>query len=343
MGNRCSNIKPTIDTKEGSSVPSYVALWIALHSNSEISYELRMHPSISTFEAFPGAAALLGDKINERSLRDVARGVRVSRPLDVYGLKNNYKHEVFASVSHRGIFAASGRRDHKTVVDFTDLLSGQRVSVRVEHWTLVGFYNNKSLLVTSGQCLRELDMQDVFTAGGLARFNPVSNVKVGSPFTDVTLLNTTRKLFFTTGEHKAYRFDVDTHKTKRVFRGIKVCSFASLTGISMGHKVIFCEHENHYRKFVADSSGRILSQIRSCNFMPVSPIIIQSSASPKNISKCVVISWGEVTTGVYSIRRAWPRFLKVSGFISIVRLFQDVFIAYNRKSGKWVIVKIEVS
>eukprot|EP00766_Chilomastix_caulleryi_P002348 gnl/Chilomastix_caulleri/3331.p1 GENE.gnl/Chilomastix_caulleri/3331~~gnl/Chilomastix_caulleri/3331.p1 ORF type:complete len:189 (+),score=19.11 gnl/Chilomastix_caulleri/3331:243-809(+) len=155
--------------------------------------------------------------------------------------------------------------------------------------------------------------------------------RVSVVFTDVSIIQSTGKLYFSTMMCLTYCYFLKTGKIGSVPHQFKVWGFCSLSGINCGAQCIYQEAYSKRKTVCVHEDG-------TCSPIPLllneSGVIavFPSKSSPGDFTKALfktlggfVINYSHVST---------PTFLSVDPFHSIVRVYDDIFITINRKTNK---------
>lgn len=316
-----------------------VAMYVALREDFFI-HPCQINCPISEFCAFPGADTILGiDEALRSETVDIGLGVLVSRPVD-FPLVEACGEWTRASLSHKGIFAVCfGNIEFS--VDFVNLVTGERGRIEVEDITLVGFYNNLAIFLTGEQPLREVYVNDVFKGNHKIVLRVIGNVESAHYYSDVSLLNETRILYFRTQAWTPYSYNVDTKEEKRILEGRSLLSFACLTGVDVGCRAVFHGDGCGESTYAINNDGSIET------LMDTSPdglltVYVPSYSQLHNPHKGMrLYANNEFYIGETKGGRISNPF-DYNGSYSIVRLYQDIFIVLDERVAKWVLVRIIV-
>ena len=275
-------------------------------------------------------------RVMRRRLVDVGEGVRMSEPLEVrWRLEPG--HDLHASLSHVGVLAVCSCRD-TCVVQLVNLRTNRRVKMEVEHRSLVGFYDDNVVLLTQFERLREAHMDQVFGKPHISTFEEVGTVKDIFPDTDVSTLNEKRMLYYSTLYGKLYKFDVDTRENEHIVFGGMPRSIASLTGISCGVEAVYYDDRDGCAYTLGEDSRRVDVNPPNCDHLTA---ILPSSSSPRDIGDAVFKYGTRLLRGGKTLDT--ERLVALSSGCSIVRVYRDVFLALDRSTGSWVLVRIAVA
>ena len=267
-------------------------------------------------------------------LVDVGEGIRVSEPVTVERGLRCEKGIFYASLSHRGVLAIYSYSG-KSIIQFTDLHTDRQVELDVENTSLVGFYDDNMILLTWYKPLREATVEDVFRECDISQFRKIGKVDGVCPFTDVSLLNETRVLYYPTTDYRLFSYNVDTGVNAEVDVGKKVWFCASLTGIDCGTKVVF-QGGNITYALNTDNTISEVGERQNSLLTTVFP----SSTDPTDLRKAAFKYYGHLVFGGKKVE-FWGPF-KLEWFYSVVRVYKDIFLLYNWNTRSWVLSRIIV-
>lgn len=288
---------------------------------------------VDKFKAFPSVKEVFDiEEMMGRNLINVGQRVKMTESLNVEKSLVTGS-DIYASISHRGILAICANR---SIIQFTDLNNGRQVWTRVENWTLIGFYNAMVLLLTYGMSLREAPVEKVFDNLTIDIFQNISGTKHAYPCTDVSLLNERRILYYPTITNRLFSFNVDTRvNTKIKIRiGKNIDSIASFTGIDCGVQAVFYGRDTN--TYTLNKDGTI-TKIRGGQNNWISAIF-PSASNPNNIAD-TVFKYGCVLIKGRN-RIDTTNLIELGGHHSVVRIYKDIFLAYNGNANEWALVRM---
>lgn len=288
--------------------------------------------SINEFCACRGADLLFDiDEINKRKSVSVEEGIRITCPLKVEkGLITG--RDVFVSLSHEGILAIYA--SDKSVVQFTDLINGRQVEIHVEDQTHVGFYDGMVLLLTQKKPLREATVKELFDKQTIEAFREIKGTNNVNPFTDISLLDARKKLYYSTMDGQFFVFDVNIRTNRKINVGVGVKTIASLTGINCGIEAVFQGYDNCI--YTLNDSGMI-TKIRERQDNSLS-MLFPSAYNPKIIRDAVFkykedpVKTGNNITTEKLINSNW--------YYSVIRVYRNIFLAYDEEKKSWFLLRI---
>ena len=291
--------------------------------------------TIDKFKAFPSVERVFDiEEVMRQRLVDLGKGIKISEFLKIKG-KLMTGSNIFASLSHQGVLAIYARSCNKNTVQFIDLNNGRQVKMKVEDWTLIGFYDEMGILLTYHKPLREIKIEKVFENPMIETSKEVEGTSNVDPCTDVTLLNEKRVLYYSTDDERLFSFNVDTRASIEINISRKVWSIASSAGIDCNVKTVFqtCDDLCTYTLNNDDSVTKVNEKQDSWL-----TTVLPSGSNPKNISDAVFKYANYLTRG-----RNWvgtSRFIKFEEFYSVVRVYRDIFLVHNWRIKSWGLLRI---
>lgn len=203
----------------------------------------------------------------------------------------------------------------------------------VEGGTLVGFYDDRALLLMWGQLLRETTVRRIFDEPDIAVFEGIEGPSRVYPCTDVSLLNARRVLYYPTINGRLGVFDVDRRTNTEVEVGRTVRTMASFTGIDCGVRAVFysddrCTYTLGEDGALAEVGG---SQSGFLNTAFPSPHSRSVGDALLKYNSYLVRGGREVGTG---------GLVALEYNYSVVRVYRDTFLAYDRGTKSWLLTRI---
>ena len=293
-----------------------------------------INTTVENFRAFPLVEDVFDfEEVMKKELIDVGQGVRISKPIVP---KNNLPWcNTFpsASLSHKGILAITydGHGHH---IEFTDLNTGEEVHTRETNNNFVGFYDDMILLLTRWKPLREATVENVFN--GLFKFKKIEGTNNVAPWTDASLLQERRILYYPTMDDKMFAFNVDTRMNTEIDVGRKVITMASLTGVDCGVKAVFYSDDKCTYALNMDDTVTKIYERHDYGIKAVFP----SSSNPKDFKSAVFEYDYHLMKGEKWINTSKLEIFR--GTYSIVRVYSDIFLAYDDYNHYWYFICIAV-
>lgn len=309
----------------------YVALFVS-GKRDFFKEKTCINCSVEEFCACEGADVLFDvEEVMRQRIINLGQGVKISEPIKVKRTlaTRNY---IYASLSHNGILAICA---NKKIIQFTDLNNDLQVEVGIECDTLVAFYDEMALLLTEGSPLREATVISVFENPRIAIFRIIEGTSDAYPFTDVSLLNERRELFYRTRDCKLFSFNVDTRENTEVDVGKWVLSIAFSTGINSGVKAVFWSNSDMCT--YALNNDNTLTKVDGRQYHTIIGIFPLAS-NPNNITDAVFKYGCPLMKNGKKI--ALKRLIGFDSLYSIVRVFRDVFLAYDKITKSWVVFRL---
>lgn len=300
-----------------------------------------INTDIDLFRAFSGVN-LLDDvqRVYEKELFTISQGVQISAPVRFKALKSK-STRVFASLSHNGIFASNPVNSGSMFLEFVNLLSEEKVSFPIKTWAMVGFYDEKAIILMEGEYLHEGFVSSIFEKHSLTYFKNIRHTPKVSEYADVSLLHSTRILIYATYRDCGTRiFNVDTRKLLDVNTDREAFEYASMTGIRTGVRGVLKECGNSHNTCTLNNDGSTTCLLEhNQNYLCV---VLPSHSNPNNLEKALKL----YSDGYFFLEGTKPyKFDGPISFkcnVSIVRLYSDVFLIFDKAEEEWNLVRIIV-
>ncbi len=296
---------------------------------------------INGYEAFEGVDNIFDiDSVMGQELINVLCGVRISRPVRVsMGFPTHSTH-YHVSISHNGIIAICGCNYPKYTIQFTNLLTKQQVNMRTKKDSNIAFYDDKFIMLTWREHLREGEVNEVFKNSNTCTLKNIGNIGV-HPFTDTSLVHKRRVLLYKDTNCNPYEYNIDTKRNTKLEIGHKVWSLANMGGIDTNVKSVFRDYDNNYI-YSLYSNNRV-SEITSIYKGGLSNVF-PSLSDTSNLKSA---AYREGNYLIYKDKAADVSSpIRFSGniypSISVVRVYKDVFLLYDYNTDEWVICRIVV-
>lgn len=304
---------------------------------------------VDVFCACEGANSLFNvDEVMGQRLVSVGEGIRISEPVGVpRGLRCEGKY-FYASISHNGvvaIYSATGdilfhyeykEGDGMNMVQFTDMNADRQVELEVESVSLVGFYDDRLILLTKDRPLREAGVEGVFEEPSLSEFERIGDVESVSPFADVSLLNSTRALLYTSTGGDLFSYDVDARSNKGVPLKGDALPYTSLTGIGCGVGTMFEATEREI--YILRTDGTAFGPLAKSYMFP--NCALPSNSEPSDLGRMVLMYGSHLSIGEREVIVREP--IMFDGNQSVVRVYRDVFLVFDKGVRRWVLSRIIV-
>ena len=259
--------------------------------------------------------------------------MRVTAPLRVgKGLVTGWN--IYASLSHRGVLAVCADR---RALQLTDLGADRQARVWVERVSIAAFYDDMLLLLTFGSPLREAAVEAVFERPTVGAFGGVEGTGSATPRTDVSLLHARRVLYYPTTSGGLMSFDVDTRASAEVRVGRRVHALASLTGLDCGAWAVFQGADD--RSVWTLGMDGAATEVRGRVHKTLTTLL-PSAASTRGIRDAVLKCGRSFVRG--GARVDAGRLVGLDGWHSVVRVYRDVLLVYDRGAGAWALVRVRV-
>ena len=287
--------------------------------------------TVNSFRAFPSVERIFDiEEVMKQKLVDVGQGVRMTKPLKVEKNLLTGNH-IYVSLSHQGVLAIYA--NNKTI-QFTNLNTNGQVRMKVEFDSLVGFYDGMVLLLTYYTPLREAKIESVFNNPIVETFEIIEETSYITPYTDVSLLNERRELLYRTRDGKLFSFNVDTKKNTEINLGIGVSTIASFTGIDCNVRAVFKSSDKCTYTLDMDNTLVKVNGKQNDGLIALFP----SGSDPKDISNAVFKYGLKLMKGKNEISTG--SLVKFNDWYSVVRIYRDIFLAYDVNVKSWVLVRL---
>ena len=288
--------------------------------------------TINNFEAFSSVKTVFDIKgVMNQKIVDVGEGVKMSEPLKV-------ERElltggcIYSSLSHNGILAICV---NDNTLQFTDLNNDRQVGMDIDNYTVVGFYDSNILLLTYQMPLREATVENVFDNPNIKTFKEIEGTKDVDPYTDVSLLNERRILYYRIANGDLFSFNTDTKENTRIAIGNRIWTIASLTGIDCNVKAVF--RDDGDRCIYTLNIDNTITKVDGDHYYDITALFPLSS-DPKNINDAVFkYTQNLIKDGNYIDTR---HLIEFDGNYSVIRVYKDIFLAYDKNIKSWVLLRI---
>ena len=264
-------------------------------------------------------------------LVSVGEGVKISEPVKVErGLVTG--SYIYASLSHQGVLAIYAYKS----VQLTNLNTNRQVKMRVWNESITGFYNDKALMLTYETHLREAVVEEVFSNPNIKTFKRIKGTGKAFPWTDVSLLQERRVLYYPTIDDELFAFNVDTRTNTEIDVGRRVWYVASLTGIDCGVKAVFQSNDDDctYTLNTDDTVTKVGGEQN--NWLTA---LLPSTSSPKSVKDGVFMYENRLVKDGKEIDTS--HLIRFNGY-STIRVYKDIFLVYDKSTKSWVLVRITV-
>ena len=313
---------------------SYLMHNLYMESTRSTSSGYCINTSVDKFKAFLSVEKVFDiEGVVEKELVDVGQGVKMTEPVKVEK-KLIMGYSIYASLSHNGIVAICVNNN---TIQLTDLNTNKQVKMKSEKKSLIGFYDSMLLLLTRGKHLREARVEEVFNNPKIKTFKEIEGTRNVNPDTDVSLLHERRKLYYRTINGKLFSFNVDTRANVKIDVGRKVWRLASLNGIDCGIKAVFQDWDDKYTYTLNNDNS--ITKVNGEQYSPLRTLF-PTTSDPKNIKNAVfkygscIMRDGKKIDTSHVIDFGW--------YYSVIRVYRDIFLAYDRKTWSWVLIRIVV-
>ena len=291
-----------------------------------------INTTVDNFRAFPFVEKVFDiDGVLKQRLVEIGQEVKMSEPIKL-DKRLSTGNWISASLSHQGILAIYTHNPF--TIQFNDLNTSRQVRIRVEKDSLVGFYDNNAILLTQGEYLREATVERAFNYPSVTSFGIIGGAMNVCPWTDVSLLHERRVLYYPTTDNRLFSFNVDTRESVEINLGYRVSSIASFTGIDCGLKIVFQASDNRTYALNMNDTVTMLKNKEGGNLTAIFP----ATSDPTDINSAV-FKYGR---GImkYSNKIDTSKQIRFDGNYSIVRVYKDIFLAYNKGTESWILIRL---
>lgn len=210
--------------------------------------------------------------------------------------------------------------------------------MKIDGASLPCFYDDKILILTNNKPLKESTIKNIFDRPTIKTFKDIAGTEKVCPFADATLLHKKRVLHYRTTDRRLFEFNVDIRKNTKIDIEMRVVSIASVDGLDCGVKFVFKSYDDNCTYALnKDDTVTKLNDNKGGNLTTIFP----STSNPKSI-KNVVFKNGSVLVkhgkGIDT-----SKLIKFDANYSVIRVYSDIFLVYNKSIEAWCIIRIVVS
>ena len=302
---------------------------------SLVKTEYCINTTIDKFRAFKSVKTVFDiEKIMKKELADVGENVKMSESIKVEKQLLTGK-DTFASLSHQGVLAICVNGN---TMQFTDLNNDRQAKIKVENYSLAGFYDGKVLLLTQWKPLREITVENVFENPRISSFKVINGIDDIRVWADVSVLHESRVLYYYTLNRSLFAFNVDTRTNTEINVGLKIYSIISFTGIDCGIKSLLLSKDDEcIYSLNMDNSVTKLNERR--DDIPI--ILFPLATDPSNIKNAMFMYDKDFIRNKNKIDTS--KLIKSDYCYSVIRVYRDIFLAYDKEIDAWVLIRIQVS
>lgn len=278
----------------------------------------------------------------------LGEGVGISEPVRVdKGLRSEYVW-CHVSLSFYGVLAIYSTTDNDYdyqyikgdgihIVQLTDLNTDRQVEFEVEELSNFGFYDGSVILLTFNKPLREAIVEDIFRNHNLERFKNIGTVDNAFPVVDSAVLNETRVLYYNTLDSKLFSYNVDTKINTQMTIEQSSSWCTSLTGIDCGVRRVFQDEETYTYILTKDDTVIKVDGKKRDKYLKG---IFPSSSDSTNLSNAAFRYGKRLMIKGKKIYTETP--IKFGDYGSIIRVYRDIFLLFDRIIMSWVLSRIVV-
>lgn len=305
---------------------NFIALFVSKRE-SFFKEKASINCSIDKFCACDDTDSLFDvDRVMRKKLIDIGEGVQISEPINVeMGLLVG--NMTSASLSHQGVLAICV----DGVIQLINLKNDRQVKIEVKKRCFAGFYDSMILLLTWKSSLKEALVECVFNNPMVETFNEIKETNNVYPWTDVSLLHERRLLYYHTMDSELFSFNVDTKKNIKIDVGRRVSSIASFTGIDCKMKVLFKSDDNCTYALKMDNTMTMVNEGQEGYLRTFFPSI----SSSNNINNAVFKYDDNLIKAGNHIDASDQ--IEFDIYYSVIRIYRNIFLAYNEKINSWTL------
>lgn len=347
----------SLDARQDSRPPAAQMLDVCLHVASRPGFfepQYRIHCDVLNYCAYPDADLFEGVReAMQAELIHIGKGIGVSVPVKVETKlrKGLYIH---ATLSHEGVLAICSIMGNKHEIELTDLKTNNQCLIPVEETSSAAFYDDKIIVIVSRFPLRECKVSEAFRCPNSINYKELGDVKKISSNLDTSLLHATRTLLYKSMDFIPYKYNVDTGENIRILKDLDVWSFGCMTGIDAGVEGVFraAGDDSFTYGYARDGTAILLSETKPVIFYnkpkqtgphAILSNVLPSMSHPADLRKAMrLYSNGCFYVGADDDKSLAFGPFEYQGGHSIVRLFKDIYLAYDHKKKYWVLVRIDV-
>lgn len=272
------------------------------------------------------------DSVMRKAPVSIGEGVKMTEPIKVEkGLLTG--HNIYASLSHNGILAICAYSDQHYIIQFTDLNDGRQVAIDVETISLAGFYDGMVLLLTYLKPIREATVKSVFDNPSIDTFKEIEGTESAVPYTDVSLLHKRRMLYYCTSR-ELFSFNVDTRMNTKIDIRTNVGIIASVTGVDCGVKIVFKSADDLYTYALNEDDTLMKVNEKKRDLSTIFP----STSDPRNVTNAVFKYDYILVKGRNKIDS--HHIISFDTYNSVIRVYEDIFLAFDKNTNSWVLLRI---
>ena len=295
--------------------------------------DYRINVTVDQFRAFPLVEKILDiEKIYDKELVDIGGRTIISEPMKVDMKLRTGNCNV--SLSHEGILAIYSDLNGN-IVQFTNLSTNKQVEIEVENNTFSGFYDNKIILLTKEKPLRETNIEKLFNEHKIDIFEKIGCIDNINPDTDVSLIHATRILYYGSMSSKLYSFNVDTKLNQEINIGMEIRSILSLTGILCEAKIVFQGKDN--KIYMLNKEDKPI-KLNENGWNETATIFVSTNSGFGSIEDTLMKCGTYFVKGNQKLEVENP--IKLSEYHSMVRVYKDIFLLFDKKTNNWVLCRI---
>lgn len=307
--------------------------------------DYKIHSNIQDFCSFPGCGMLnfvkeANDKTELNKLEHISVYEKVEfKEADTSDIIN-------LAISHNGIMAAYfGNYQDKICI--YDIISDLSYTINgISNTTYIGFYDNNIVLCTNKEEPKYDDIDEICRNESLDSLKSFEDSKEITGFTNLSDIQVTRKMIYPT-EEGIYLYNLDEHSGNIIY-SIKGChSTLTASGININDIICFYLDDKHNLLYLDNEykSNTLLSDIKDGVSLEMYSILPSTTSENTLNNAIIVTNKGLISasdnTGNVEFKTGDNTFTYQKGN-SIIRLYNNIFLVSDAKTGSWCICKIIV-
>lgn len=275
--------------------------------------------------------------VMEQPMLNVAGNIKISKPTKIdMNLMNNGK-DFTSSISHNGVIAICSKTGDKYKLQITSLKDGRVLNTSVENRSTVGFYDNKIILITQNEVLRERDINSFLSDGNISKFKLYSHTGQMNSHTDTSQINRTKVLFYAMEKTKCLRcLNLSNKSISTLNKDMKISHFVPF--VSANIQNFFLLQDAELKNIYSLNYNGQIEKLYSLK----TPFRLDSVVSPSNIKdivqKSVLINEGIMYKNNNTLKIDNCPNLQEAG--SIVRVDGSLYIAFDPVQKCWVSFRV---
>ena len=138
-----------------------------------------------------------------------------------------------------------------------------------------------------------------------------------------------------------YEYNTDQKFLRQIFEGIKVESFISTTGIDLGVRALFKKLKDSPNIYALGMDYKII-EVANCPISARPIMIIPSESHPNNLLNSIKFFSNSYISTASNDSEILLHPFQYDGSQSIVRIALNFFLVYDKRSQRWLMMKVVV-